>query len=160
MDSELFSDGIDNKDISGKSIFNNGNCWFERDGDDIQLTCLICNRQIVSTIHPRLTLRPCTEILTVDQARSRLNVDLPSIVDRLGNFGVAILQHLASGMKSRTTSEIHQIFHAYCSPKDNPCLYYSCGKCLACGCFVSDMSADEWLNKIAWEDEHCPKGFW
>jgi len=142
------------------SIFNAGHCWFEGTGQEYHYSCIICGNQILSMENPRVANVMCRKSVTVSEALDIAGARLPAIVSRLGNFGVAVLQHLSCGAKTRSIEEIREIFHTYCKPPGEPCLYYSSGRCLACGCYVNDMSAGEWLNKIAWKEEHCTKGFW
>lgn len=81
---------------------------------------------------------------------------LPPLWVRMGNFGVAVVRHLADGGQQRTPQEIARIFEQHC----RRCPHFDGQRCTHahCGCQVA--ANVQWLNKIAWASEHCPIGKW
>jgi hypothetical protein len=71
------------------------------------------------------------------------------------NFGAAVVQHVASGMK-RATDEERSRRLSLCLT----CEHYSpvAKACKKCGCGVKTEAA--FLDKLGWAEQRCPVGKW
>lgn len=60
------------------------------------------------------------------------------------------------GSPKRSPLDVELTFMFFCEP----CVHYhpGLGECTLCGCSVSLKSIGR--NKIIFETEHCPKGYW
>jgi len=155
--------------VNEDEVFNGGLCWYEPTGIENEYICVSCKRVITSKAKdPLLIHHPCQVKKTRQEILKDNNIKLPSIVTRLGNFGIAYIKHILKGNEACTDNEIAERFSICNAPgldplsKKQPCIYYSKddGVCLECGCNVNLMRADVGLNKLSWKDSKCSKGFW
>lgn len=77
----------------------------------------------------------------------------PPLLERLGNFATAAVQHVAAGAP-RCTEEQVAARHAICAG----CEYFDGKLCTKCGCPVSRERT--YLGKLSWADQSCPVGKW
>lgn len=121
------------------------------------IACQQCGheRKLVPNNHglggpPDLSLyvRPCSLKLLCEQS--------PDVLQMAVNFSGALKRHALNGRKVRSEEEIRAIY-AICSA----CPLLQDGRCNheKCGCNVSP-DPTRWLNKLAWQSEHCPIDQW
>jgi hypothetical protein len=77
------------------------------------------------------------------------------IILRLTTFLKSLFFHIRSGLPKCTQSEILYRYNI-CIPCDEFDKQKS--QCSVCGCNISKKS--QFLNKLAWADQECPKGKW
>jgi hypothetical protein len=152
-------------DVSDDELFNDGMCWFEPTGKEHEFICIMCKNFAVSMSREKiLILRPCQSPKTRLQIIYDNEIKIPGIVKRLGNFGIAYLKHIARGFGECSKEEvIYRYDICNCKTGERPmCIYFNPKEhvCSICGCNVNDLIAIEGLNKLAWKDSECPKGFW
>lgn len=84
----------------------------------------------------------------------------PPLVNKLINFSIATIKHIANGMPTCTQEEIDErlvickqcpLYKAY-TEHTGVCTHENCG------CNIKDMQT--FLNKLAWKDQKCPENKW
>lgn len=93
---------------------------------------------------------------TGEQIHRRCNKPrFPSVLQQAKNLGVAVVKHVADGMR-RTSTEEYASRLMVCQGDEATgvpaCPFYQAGRCLECGCFLAE--------KAKWRSEDCPKDKW
>lgn len=152
-----------NASTDKKEIFNSGLCYYGETIEDnsdkdkeSKYKCIICGHEVKSKKHPLFIIRACDRPISIEQAEKENDVKIPSMVKRLGNFGIAYLRHIATGNVPADDMLIDE--RLLICQKDT--LWYKDGICMKCGCNVNRLRADEGLNKLAWKDSKCPLNYW
>ena len=151
---------------SDDEVFNGGFCWYEKIREGV-FKCASCGRVVESKARdPIFIVHPCQSPKTRKQILRDNSIQIPNIVRRLGNFGIAYLKHRMLGSQECTQEEIDTRY-AFCnspgiflSSTVPTCIYFRDGVCAACGCNVNRKLAIEGLNKLSWKESKCPKNFW
>ena len=79
--------------------------------------------------------------------------EMPSLLERVGNFATSAAKHIAAGAPRCTDEEV-AARHAICAG----CEYFDGKACTKCGCPVSRERA--YVSKLSWAGESCPVGKW
>ena len=82
-------------------------------------------------------------------------VESPSFAVKLASFAGALVSHIAAGSPTAEPAEIERRLGVCLN-----CEHYDAAgeRCNVCGCKCTRRG--EWLNKLAWDDQHCPRGKW
>lgn len=77
------------------------------------------------------------------------------ILTRLGTFIKSLWFHVCRGLPKATKKEILDRYEIciVCEDFDS-----KKSECKVCGCVISNRS--QFLNKLAWADQQCPKNKW
>ncbi len=75
----------------------------------------------------------------------------PGWLEKVVNFSRAMVQHVATGMKT-ASNEVYQQRLGICQR----CEFFRDNHCLKCGCWV----AGDMIAKARWESSVCPIGRW
>jgi hypothetical protein len=79
--------------------------------------------------------------------------DVPDFLQRVKNFTVAAVGHVAAGMPTCTEQEIIAR-HDICLT----CPHLTGGLCELCGCPIARAAG--YFSKLSWADQECPAGKW
>lgn len=100
----------------------------------------------------------CGTIYWYPHNYSYLSVECPaaSPVQQFKNYAVAVTQHIATGMGTRTDAEVNDIL-AICQQ----CEHFNItgGYCRICGCRCN-ANKSPFTNKLRMKSQKCPKGKW
>lgn len=140
-------------------------CRFLESPSDPKLkVCRFCCLEVRSNYPPHKINSPCKNNQEHDAicADGLLEVEPPTIMQRLANFTVAAISHVANGMPTCDQQEIDARL-AICrqcrffkESDTNKELGVCCHK--DCGCNAGrDV---RFLNKLAWKDQKCPLDKW
>lgn len=120
-------------------------CIVSEDGDKIT----------VDETHPAYPREPKPGAVgrhAVPPTLTRAKGDVP-FLEKVKNFAVATVQHVAAGMPMASDEEIlrrHDICQA--------CEFFKNNACSKCGCPV--YRDKKFVSKLAWADQSCPVGKW
>jgi|SRR5579863_1332155 len=80
----------------------------------------------------------------------------PSTRQKILNFSLALVKHVADLGRVRSADEVQQIYETHCTG----CEFLVNGHCthVKCGCAVA--REEKFFNKLSWRSEHCPVGKW
>ena len=93
--------------------------------------------------------------------RECIPLQVPSIGQRLNNFGKALNEHIKMGQPVVNQEEVNnRLKHCHQCPlfKFNNNMVGGICTHNSCGCNITDTV--EFFNKLAWADQSCPIGKW
>jgi len=125
------------------------NCIWEPFEDEYK--CKNCGFTV-----PRNTIKK-----TCSNFRSGTPKDIPSISQRMINFGKAGFKHIMTGGKHCTPEQKRERYEICTSNKCGLFKAYGTGGVCAhddCGCFI--RSNGKFLDKLSWADSKCPVDMW
>lgn len=101
----------------------------------------------------QLLERPCNSSRSPKQAVNLSRAGDVPFLQKVRNFAVATVQHVAAGMPTATDEEILRR-HDIC----RGCEFFKDNSCSKCGCPISRDR--KFVSKLAWADQSCPVGKW
>lgn len=102
---------------------------------------------------------PVLSLAELSEAAERLADETgdPTILDKIGHYGMALARYAASGFKTRSKEEVARIYTEHCQPCEHR--DQEADACRICGCNVRTEGM-ALIKKLAMGSERCPKGKW
>ncbi len=108
---------------------------------------------------PKPPIRPCREAPDLIPIAQRLADETgdPTILDKIGHYGMALARYAASGFKTRSKEEVTRIYNEHCLPCEHR--DHEADACKICGCPVRTEGMAI-RNLLAMWTEPCPRDKW
>lgn len=122
-------------------------CKFEYDERASVFRCSVCGREIKA---------PKDTIVSAYCQVQEQKQDEPNLRKKIVHYVEAVIQHYATGAKTRTDEEVEQLL-TICQQ----CEKYNAVReyCRVCGCKCNNLK-NAFLNKLRMESQHCPEKKW
>lgn len=133
-------------------------CQFEKRPQDGLWQCAQCDYTFKFPLD-KPPIRGCSNAPDLRPAAERLVEETgdPTIIDKMGHYGLALGRWILSGFTTRSKEEVARIYTECCLPCEQH--DQEADACKLCGCNVR-VEGMALLNMIAMATEKCPKGKW
>lgn len=117
------------------------NCQFSFDDDKQVWVCSVCGRTVKAS--------------KTSSVRA-LCITKPSLARQAINYTKAVVQHIATGSKTRTDEEVKERLNIC-----KECEFFHTEKqyCKLCGCNCN-LHKSPFVNKLRMKSQKCPRGKW